>query len=61
MKYRAKLSFKIKMGEELFEVLKDSLWFWKSEKGEFITVENIYHDLITIDRSDFVKYFNAEY
>ena len=54
-KYKAKSSFKIQM-----KVDNESTWWFVSQKDDKITLENMYHDEITISRKDFIRLFKIE-
>lgn len=54
-KYKVKSSFKIQM-----KVDKETTWWFVSQKDDKITLENMYHDEITISRKDFIRLFKIE-
>ena len=54
-KYKVKSSFKIQM-----KVDKETTWWFVSQKDDKITLENMYHDEITINRKDFIRLFKIE-
>ena len=54
-KYKVKSSFKIQT-----KVDKETTWWFVSQKDDKITLENMYHDEITISRKDFIRLFKIE-